>query len=106
MDYLATADYLLHDSFDSFREKYRDRRIVALESNEHISAARHLDFSYDINDILLVGSEHYGFLPEDIAHLKYQVRIPMLSQRRSLNMAVAATMVLGEALSQLKLYPD
>ncbi|MDR2681609.1 MAG: tRNA methyltransferase [Holosporaceae bacterium] len=106
MDYIATADYFLHDSFDAFWKKYQDRRIIALDSNEHISSVPHHDFSYDINDILLVGSEHYGFLPEDLIRLKYRVRIPMLSQRRSLNMAVAAAMVVGEAMSQLKLYRD
>ncbi|MDR2794703.1 MAG: hypothetical protein LBB12_02920, partial [Holosporaceae bacterium] len=92
-------------SFGAFRKKYPDRRIVALESNEHTSSLRHYDFAYDANDILLVGSEHYGFLPEDLARLKYRVRVPMLPQRRSINMAIAAAIVIGEAMSQLKLYP-
>ncbi|GHT98423.1 tRNA (cytidine(34)-2'-O)-methyltransferase [Alphaproteobacteria bacterium] len=79
------------------------RRIIALESND--VTTMHHNFSYKSDDILLVGSEHYGFLKEDLVRLKHMVKIPMLSQRRSINMAVAATIVIGEAMSQLKLYP-
>ncbi|GHU11158.1 tRNA (cytidine(34)-2'-O)-methyltransferase [Alphaproteobacteria bacterium] len=103
MDYISTANYRIHDSFDEFLEVCSGRRIIALESN-NITTMHH-DFSYKSDDILLVGSEHYGFLKEDLVRLKHMVKIPMLPQRRSINMAIAATIVIGEAMSQLGLYP-
>ncbi|GHT95981.1 hypothetical protein FACS1894122_13960 [Alphaproteobacteria bacterium] len=103
MDYISTANYRIHDSFDEFLKKYHNRRVIALESN-NITTMHH-DFSYKSDDILLVGSEHYGFLKEDLVRLKHMVKIPMLPQRRSINMAIAATVVISEAMSQLKLYP-
>lgn len=100
MDYIATADYEIHDSFDIFCEKYNSRRIIALEANDdHIS---HNEFKYQQGDILIVGSEHYGFLPDDFKKIQYCVKVQMLPNRRSLNMAIAATFVLSEALSQLR----
>ena len=100
MDYITTADYEIHDSFDIFCDKYNSRRIIALEANDdHIS---HNEFKYQPGDILIVGSEHYGFLPADLKKIQHCVKIQMLPNRRSLNMAIAATFVLSEALSQLR----
>lgn len=100
MDYIATADYEIHDSFDKFCEKYNSRRIIALEANDdHIF---HNEFKYQHGDILIVGSEHYGFLLDDFKKIQYCVKVQMLPNRRSLNMAIAATFVLSEALSQLR----
>jgi tRNA(Leu) C34 or U34 (ribose-2'-O)-methylase TrmL len=53
-------------------------------------------------DVLIVGSEHYGFLKNDLAKILYRVKIPMLPNRRSINMAISAAIVLSEAMSQLK----
>ena len=100
MDYIATADYEIHDSFDIFCEKYNSRRIIALEANDdHIA---HNKFQYQQGDILIVGSEHYGFLLDDFSKIENRVKIQMIPNRRSLNMAIAATFVLSEALSQLQ----
>ncbi len=100
MDYMSTANYKIHDSFDIFYAKYNSRRIIALEANDdHIP---HTEFKYQQGDILIVGSEHYGFLPADFKKIQHCVKIQMLPNRRSLNMAIAATFVLSEALSQLR----
>lgn len=103
MDYIDTANYEIHDSFDIFCNKYDSRRIIALEANENHIA--HDEFQYKRGDILIVGSEHYGFLPDDLKKIPHCVKINMLPNRRSLNMAIAATFVLSEALSQLKVNP-
>lgn len=102
MDYIDVADYKVHDSFNEFRIEYANKRLVAMEANE--ATASHHEFKYDTEDILIVGSEHYGFLPDDLSHIKHTVKIPMQPNRRSMNMAVSAAIVLGEAMSQLKLF--
>jgi tRNA (cytidine/uridine-2'-O-)-methyltransferase len=97
MDYLTTANYAIHNSFEDFFDKTNDeRRIVALDVGG--TSIAHHNFRYDSDDVLMVGSEHYGFLKEDLAKITHRVRIPMLPQRRSLNMAIAASMVLAEAI--------
>jgi len=104
MDYIDMANYEIHDSFDAFREKYSACRLVAMESN--VASFSHNKFKYENDDILIVGSEHYGFLPQDLSKMEFTVKIPMVPGRRSINMAVSASIVLGEALSQLNMYPN
>ena len=103
MDYIQTADYEIHDSFDIFLKKSSSRRIIAMEAND-VSIA-HNDFQYQDGDILMVGSEHYGFLPEDLERCSEMVKIPMVKGRRSINMAISASIILSEAMSQLNLFP-
>jgi tRNA (cytidine/uridine-2'-O-)-methyltransferase len=56
--------------------------------------------SYRDDDILMVGRESAG-VPAEIADgADLRIRIPMLPERRSLNVAVAASLILGEALRQ------
>jgi tRNA (cytidine/uridine-2'-O-)-methyltransferase len=103
MDYIQTADYEIYDSFDIFLKKSSTRRVIAMEAND-VSVA-HNDFRYRDGDILMVGSEHYGFLPEDLKRCSAMVKIPMVKGRRSINMAISASIVLSEAMSQLNLFP-
>ena len=103
MDYIQTADYEIHDSFEIFLEKSKNRRVIAMEANE-VSVA-HNDFQYQDGDILMVGSEHYGFLPEDLNRCTTMVKIPMIKGHRSINMAISAAIVLSEAMSQLNIFP-
>ena len=103
MDYIATADYEIHDSFDLFLQKYQGRRLIAMEANS--APYTHKEFRYKDDDVLIVGSEHYGFLEQDLARIPNKVKIPMVPQRRSINMALSATIVLSEALSQLDAFP-
>lgn len=103
MDYIDTANYKIHDCFEGFLAAYSSHRFVAMEANA--ASASHCEFQYQERDILIVGSEHYGFLPQDLQRVHYTVKIPMIPGRRSINMAVSAAIVLGEAMSQLNLYP-
>ncbi|MDR3155603.1 MAG: tRNA methyltransferase [Holosporaceae bacterium] len=102
MDYILTASHTIHNSFGNFCAFYEKRRLVALDVGEN-STPYH-SFEYLLGDILVIGSEHYGFLAQDLEKMMHRVKIPMLPRRRSLNMAVAASIVVGEAMRQLKLF--
>ncbi len=52
------------------------------------------------DDTLLFGRESAGVTAEVAAHAHETVRIPLVDGMRSLNVAVAAAMILGEALRQ------
>ncbi|MDR0678021.1 MAG: tRNA methyltransferase [Holosporaceae bacterium] len=102
MDYINSANFRIFDSFDGFCENFKDKRLIALVCN---SSVAHNKFSYESNDILITGSEHYGFLKKDIDRIPHHVTIPMLPHGRSINMAISTAMVLSEAMSQLNTYP-
>jgi tRNA (cytidine/uridine-2'-O-)-methyltransferase len=60
------------------------------------------ELAYAPGDILLVGRESAG-VPEAVhAAADVSVRVPMHPGLRSLNVAIAAAMVTGEALRQIR----
>lgn len=105
LDYLDQASVVRHSSFAAF-EAWRAGagrpRLVLLTTK---GAIRHTDFSYSPEDILMVGRESAGV--PDAVHdgADARIKIAMKSGLRSLNVAVSAAIVLGEALRQTGLYP-
>ena len=100
MDYLDHVPIDRHVSFAAF-EDWRaraGRRLVLLTTK---GAVDYLDFAYRPGDILLVGRESAG-VPDGVHEAAdARVVIPIRPGFRSLNVAVAGTMVLGEALRQV-----
>lgn len=99
MDYMDNAGVTRHQSWDAFiSARPVPSRIVLMTTK---SEQRYLDFSFQPGDILLAGSESAG-VPVDIhAAADAAITIPMQGGMRSLNVAVASAMILGEALRQL-----
>ena len=99
LDYLEHADLVEHDSYAHFTawREAAGRRLVLLTTKAAVSA---YEATYGPGDILMVGRESAG-VPEDVAaEADMRVRIPMRHNMRSLNVAMAASLVLGEALRQ------
>ena len=101
MDYRAGVDLTRHESWETFRQA-RTGRLVLLTTQ---SAQPYTDFAFVPGDTMLVGRESAG-VPESV-HKEADARllIPMRPGMRSLNVAQAAAMVLGEALRQLDGFP-
>ncbi len=101
MDYLDAVDIVRHASWRDFEAWRRNRhcRLVLFTTTASLS---YLDYSFETDDILLFGRESAG-VPEDV-HKAADARlvIPLRPGLRSLNVAIAAAMVAGEALRQLK----
>lgn len=104
MDYLERAAIMRHDSFAAFDNWRREagRRLILAETN---GAVAHTAFAFQPGDIVLVGRESAGVQPEVTAAAEASVHVPMRPGLRSLNVAIAAALVLGEALRQLGGYP-
>lgn len=99
MDYLDHVDIARHVSFAAFEDWRRaaGRRLVLLTTQ---GATPYTDFAYRPDDILMVGRESAG-APADVhAAADARIVVPIKPELRSLNVAVAAAMVLGEALRQ------
>lgn len=100
LDYLAHVEIVRHsgwDAFVTFLVEDPDRRLVLLTTRAKIS---YLDFAFQPGDILLLGRESAG-VPE-IVHARADacIKVPIRPGLRSLNVAVAAAMISGEALRQ------
>jgi len=104
MDYLKSADIRRHPSWARFHEDFSasSGRLVLLTTRGEMAYS---DFSFAAGDTLLVGRESAGVPQEvhDCAHAR--LVIPLRPGMRSLNVAQAAAMVLGEALRQTSLFP-
>ncbi|WP_442753257.1 tRNA (cytidine(34)-2'-O)-methyltransferase [Methylocystis sp. JAN1] len=105
MDYLDQITIRRHASFDAFQAWRAARaaegvggRLVLLSTRATTS---YVSCKFESGDILLVGRESAGAPDEVFAAADLAVRIPMQPQARSLNVAVSAAMVAGEALRQL-----
>ncbi len=66
----------------------------------------YVDFRFARDDTLMVGRESDGVPNAIHNYVDGAVRVPMVRQMRSLNVAIAAAMVLGEALHQTNQLPD
>ena len=110
MDYLDAVSLMRHVSYAAF-EAWRTSTVgsdgkpgrlvlltTAAETDYRAFAFRH-------GDVLMVGRESAGVPPEVHAAADVRITIPLRPGFRSLNVAVAAAMVLGEALRQLALCP-
>lgn len=101
MDYIDMVKYTRHNSWDDFKNwaEQGGFRLVLLSSKAKTS---YTNFVFKKNDILLLGRESAG-VPDEIAeYCQNDVTITMQESARSLNVAVSAAMVLGEALRQVK----
>jgi tRNA (cytidine/uridine-2'-O-)-methyltransferase len=100
MDYLAHVEFARYPHWAAFEEWRRanSRRLVLLTTKAGLA---YTAFSYLPGDILLVGRESAGVPAEVRAAADACLVIPLKPPMRSLNVAVAAAMVAGEATRQL-----
>ena len=101
LDYLPRASLDRHDSWATFRGKLQGRLIVATTKAQ----TAYTDFAFKPGDTLLLGRESAGVTDEVVKTAHAIVRIPMAEGMRSLNVAVTAGMILGEALRQTATFP-
>jgi tRNA (cytidine/uridine-2'-O-)-methyltransferase len=99
MDYLDQVNWMRHDSWTNFEAWCRQggHRLLLFTTK---GATPYLDFRYQSSDILLFGRETAG-VPQAVAEAAdTRLVIPIKAGLRSLNVAMAAAMALGEALRQ------
>ena len=97
LDYLDKAAMTLHVSWEAFLAARAPGRLVLLTTKAETA---HHTFRFEATDTLLLGRESAGAPDAVHALADARVRIPMREGFRSLNVAVAAAIVLGEALRQ------
>lgn len=105
MDYVDHVSITRHVDWSGFLAQQQARqqgRVILLSSK---SEQRLHDFAFAADDILLLGQESAG-VPDTVRDsCTASLRIPLRPHVRSLNVAVAAGIALGEALRQTQQLP-
>jgi tRNA (cytidine/uridine-2'-O-)-methyltransferase len=99
MDYLDQVTLVRHESFAAF-EGWRTLKRVSLVLLTTAAEQSYLDHTFSIDQILMFGRESAG-VPDAVHRAAdTRVRVPMRTGMRSMNVAMAVAMVVGEALRQ------
>jgi tRNA (cytidine/uridine-2'-O-)-methyltransferase len=102
MDYIDHVSVTRHPGFEAFRAGVGTRRLVLFTTRGKTSP---YDFSFRADDLLLFGKESAG-VPAEVAQASdARLRLPIRKEVRSLNLAIAVALGLGEALRQTGLLP-
>lgn len=102
MDYAERVAVRRHPDWAAFRAQAGGRLVLLTTAGaEPLPRVR-----FRADDVLLLGSEGAGVPPEVHAAADLRVRIPMRPGLRSLNVTLAAAIVLAEALRQTDGWPD
>lgn len=100
LDYLDALELTRHVSWQAYAEGFSrsgSGRLVLLTTRGELPYS---EFAFQPDDSLIVGRESAG-VPEAVHQAAHaRLRIPMRANLRSINVALAAAMVLGEALRQ------
>ena len=98
MDYLDLLDRTVWPGWDTYSGAGHSGRLALLTTGGDTD---YTGFRFAADDRLLVGRESAGVPPEVHRAADARLVVPMRPGARSLNVAMAAAMVLGEALRQI-----
>jgi tRNA (cytidine/uridine-2'-O-)-methyltransferase len=99
MDYYDLAAIVRHSSWQAFLAARPYGRLLLLSSH---ASQPYTEFAYANDDMLLLGRESAG-VPDEVKNAAdARLTIPMQNGARSLNVAIAAGIVLVESLRQTR----
>ena len=99
LDYHEFADVIIHPSFEALLDHVVPQRVLAITTK---GETRYTDITFNKDDLLLFGPETRG-LPDHILNPSpstSRIRIPMVAESRSLNLANAVSIIVYEAWRQ------
>ena len=97
MDYMDQKIIKFYKSSEEFFKTKKNQRVILLTTK---SAKPYVKFKFENNDTLLFGRESAG-VPEHVHNsIKHRLKIPMINNKRSLNIASSVAITLSENLRQ------
>ena len=100
MDYMDYSQIEFYQSSEKFFEAKKKQRIILMTTKGSINYTK---FKFKHDDTILFGRESAG-VPKKIHKLiKDRLKIPMIKNVRSLNIASSVAIVLAESLRQIRL---
>ena len=98
MDYLDFSEIKFYKSPNEFFDENRKNRVVLMTTK---ASKVYTKFKFKRNDILLFGRESAG-VPEDVhSKVNERIKIPMLKNKRSLNIAISVAIGASEFIRQI-----
>mgnify|MGYP001477930548 FL=1 len=97
MDYMDISSIKFYESYQQFEDAKINKRIILATTK---AKKIYTNIKYKKDDTILFGRESSG-VPE-ILHkkIKYKIKIPMIINKRSLNLATSAAIIVSESLRQ------
>ena len=101
MDYMDEKMIKFYRDYNDFFESKKNQRVILMTTKASVPYAT---FNFKINDTILFGRESAG-VPEKIHVLiNNKLKIPMINNKRSLNIASSVAIILAENLRQNKFF--
>ncbi|MDA8919175.1 tRNA (cytidine(34)-2'-O)-methyltransferase [Candidatus Pelagibacter sp.] len=97
MDYMDEKLIKFYQSSKEFFKSKEGQRVILLTTK---SAESYATFKFESNDTLLFGRESAGVPNYVYDSIKYRLKIPMMNNKRSLNIASSVAIILSENLRQ------
>ena len=101
MDYMELDRIIFYKSADEFFNFKKNKRIILISTK---GIKSYTNFNFNTNDTILFGRESAG-VPKKIHNKVNEIlKIPMIKNKRSLNLASSVAIVLAEQLRQIRNY--
>ena len=98
MDYMDLNSIKFYKSYEDFDKAKKSQRVILATTKANKA---YTNFKFNKNDTLLFGRESSG-VPEKLhKNIKYKITIPMIENKRSLNLATSAAIIISESLRQI-----
>ena len=99
MDYMEKDKINYYKNSKDFFNSKKKQRIILITTKAKKS---YTDFKFKTNDTILFGRESSG-VPENVHKIvNKRLKIPMVNNKRSLNLSTSVAMILSESLKQIK----
>ncbi len=97
MDYMDIQSIKFYKNYEDFIKSKNNKRVILATTK---AKETYTNFKYKIEDTILFGRESSG-VPENLhKSIKYKVKVPMIKNKRSLNLATSAAIIISESLRQ------
>ena len=97
MDYMDISSIKFYKSYEEFEKVKINQRIILATTK---AKQTYINFEFKEDDTILFGRESSG-VPEKLhKSIKYKIKIPMIENKRSLNLATSAAIIISESLRQ------
>ena len=101
MDYLDKSKIITYKSYEDFLFKKKKLRIILMTTK---AKKNYYDFKFKKGDTILFGRESSGVPKIVHDNANQRLKIPLIKNKRSLNITIAAAITLSEALRQKSIF--
>ena len=98
MDYMDLSSIKFYKSYEDFNKAKKNQRVILATTK---AKDCYINFKFKKNDTLLFGRESSGVPDKLHKSIKYKIKIPMIENKRSLNLATSAAIIISESLRQI-----